>query len=157
MARYRRLNTLNGTAGAPPIFVRLVASERDTHSKPARGVFQAAYRLLRVDVLAGELRLRVREELDWFNDHLPRPERFVRTRSKGFYRREAVAISWFRAEAADHLAHAETLARHLVGHGLQVNRLQTTHPGYVVYEDAYQVVTIPFRDRLVERAPIHSS
>jgi hypothetical protein len=32
-------------------------------------------------------------------------------------------------------------------HGRPVRALHTWHPGYVVYEDDYQVVAVPFRDR----------
>ncbi len=35
----------------------------------------------------------------------------------------------------------------LESHGVPVRRLWTRHPGYIVYEDAFQVVTVPFRDR----------
>jgi hypothetical protein len=34
----------------------------------------------------------------------------------------------------------------LENHGVPVHILKTTRPGYVVYEDEFQVVSEPFRD-----------
>jgi hypothetical protein len=56
-------------------------------------------------------------------------------------------VSWFRSEAAEHLAHAEAIAGIVAAHGMTVQVLRTAHPGYVVYQDAHQGVAIPFRDR----------
>ena len=95
----------------------------------------------------GEAREALDRHLDWFKAHLPEPDRFVLTSSKGFYRREPVAISWFKAEATECISRAEELGRILEAHGISVQRLRSTHPGYVVYEDVFQVVTVPFRDR----------
>jgi hypothetical protein len=38
------------------------------------------------------------------------------------------------------------LAAVLEQHGVSVEMLRTSKPGYVVYEDRYQVVAVPFRD-----------
>jgi hypothetical protein len=134
-----------------PVFVRLVVvpTARNPLGR-APGVFQAAYRLLRRGALAADEHQHLREQLDWFNDNLARPERFVRTRSKGYYRRQPVALSWFRQEAAEHITRARRVARIVASHSSQVQALHTMHPGYVVYEDEYQVVAIPFRDRFAE-------
>jgi hypothetical protein len=79
--------------------------------------------------------------------HLPEPERFVHTSSKGFYRRRPVAISWFKPGASEFIARAQALGSLSEAHGIPIRRLETAHPGYVVYEDAFQVVALPFRDR----------
>lgn len=71
----------------------------------------------------------------------------MHTRSKGFYRRRRVAISWFKRDANKFIARAEALGRLIEVHGIAVRRLETKHPGYIVYEDAFQVVALPFRDR----------
>ena len=127
--------------------VRFVIAELDPDSRQPTGVFQAAYRLRRSSSIPPQTRQDLKEHIEWFKLHLPEPERFVLTRSKGFYRRKPVAVSWFKAEATEFIARAETLGRIVEAHGFPVQRLTTTHPGYVVYEDAYQVVALPFRDR----------
>ena len=130
-----------------PEFVRFVTSEIEPDSNQPTGIIQAAYRLRDGDALTVQAREELNAELEWFKSNLSEPDRFVLTRSKGFYRRQAVAISWFKAEADACIAHAERLGQMLTECGVAVEQLRTTHPGYIVYEDALQVVTIPFRDR----------
>jgi hypothetical protein len=128
-------------------FVRFVTAEIEPGSNQPTGIIQAAYRLRDGDALSVQTREELNAELEWFKSHLPEPDRFVLTRSKGFYRRQSVAISWFKAEGDACILHAERLGQMLKECGVPVQRLRTTHPGYIVYEDALQVVTIPFRDR----------
>ena len=111
------------------------------------GIFQVADRLRRFSRMDSSRAAVIDRELAWFQRHLAEPRRFVATRSRGYYRREPLAVSWFRAEAREHLAHAEALARVLSDCGVPVQTLRTEHPGYVVYEDEHQVVAVPFRDR----------
>lgn len=130
-----------------PRYVRLATMEIDPSSHQPAGVLQAAHRLQRSHSLAPERAAELKALIEWFGANLPEPDRFVRTKSKGFYRRDTVGISWFKVEATEHVAHIEAVARIVEAHGIPVQRLETTHPGYVVYEDSWQVVTVPFRDR----------
>jgi hypothetical protein len=130
-----------------PEFVRFVTAEIEPDSNQPTGIIQAAYLLRDGDALTVQAREQLNAELEWFKSNLSEPDRFVLTRSKGFYRRQSVAISWFKADADVCIAHAERLGQMLKECGVAVERLRTTHPGYIVYEDALQVVTIPFRDR----------
>ena len=130
-----------------PEFVRCVISEIDPSLRQPTGVFHAAWRLRKSGALGTQERSELDTHLDWLKSNLPEPDRFVLTRSKGFYRRQPVGISWFKAEAIEFIAHAQALARIVATHGVPVQRLRTTHPGYVVYEDAHQVVALPFQDR----------
>jgi len=127
--------------------VRLAVSTVDPDSQQPMGIFQAAYRLRRYTCLDAARKQDIDRELTWFQEHLATPQRFVHTRSKGYYRRPPVAVSWFRAGATEHLRRAEVLGGALAACGLPVQRLRTQHPGYVVYEDDHQVVAVPFRDR----------
>ena len=71
---------------------------------------------------------------------------FNRTSSKEFYRRKTGGIAWFRDTATKCLAHMHGLtgALEALGHVVVVIREQRI--GYVVYEDALQVVAEPFAD-----------
>jgi hypothetical protein len=55
-------------------------------------------------------------------------------------------LSWFKDTAVAHIAKMHRLARILEAHGLPVEELRTERPGYVVYEDAFQVAAEPFRE-----------
>lgn len=88
----------------------------------------------------------VRETLDWFEQHLDVPDRFNRTTSKGWYRRETRGLSWFRASALEHVARMRDLAEAVRRHGHEVHELRTERVGYVTYEDEVQVVAEPSRE-----------
>jgi hypothetical protein len=125
------------------MFVRFVVTVRHSQSHRRMGVFHAADSLLAwecLDFADAEL---LRNLLAWFNRHLPIPRRFARSRRP---HSPGKALSWFRAEANAYVDRVRQLAALLSGHGLTTQMLRTKRPGFVVYEDAYQVVAIPFRE-----------
>ncbi len=128
-----------------PTYLRFVVADIDEDSGKEVGVFQAALRL-RED---GKL-LQHEEELhdvtrQWFNENLEKPTRFTASKPP-FYRKQNKAISWFKDTAKDHLTHVRDLVAILQNHGISVRTLKTDRPGYVVYEDEYQMVAEPFAD-----------
>jgi hypothetical protein len=69
-------------------FFRLVVAERHPCSGQLAGVFAAAYRVRREDVLASFERAALEDLLGWFGEHLPAPRPM----------RDA-AICWFKGTA----------------------------------------------------------
>ena len=55
-----------------------------------------------------------------------------------------MAICWLRETATDHLARMHEIKAVLEQQDVLVEQVWTTKPGYVVYEDNYQVVALPF-------------
>lgn len=86
------------------------------------------------------------ENLAWFEKNLNTPTRFNRTKSKGFYRRTTRGITWFKDSATDHLARMHQIKGVLERYGHSVMMLAETRVGYVIYDDAFQVVAEPFSD-----------
>ena len=86
------------------------------------------------------------KQAEWFESLLPVPDRFNRTKSKGWYRRQTRGISWLRVTAVDHVASMKRLAEVVTQCGYQVAELRTDRVGYVTYEDEVQVVAEPFRE-----------
>src|SRR5262245_46477069 len=123
------------------MFVRFVTLSRDEGSHCLEGVFQAAFRLRDRGRLGRDAARRFEGLRQWFNASLPVPTRF--SRSKG-----RPAVCWFKAEATEHLGKIRELVALLEGQGVRIRRLRTRRPGYVVYEDAFQVTAVPFRDVL---------
>lgn len=64
-------------------------------------MFAVAFAIEKSPVTSVTVAKAIREQLDWFIQHLPVPDRFHRTRSKGFYRRKAKGICWFKDSATD--------------------------------------------------------
>ncbi len=124
------------------MYVRLAVSKRIDDSHLGLGLFHAAEILRAEGLLADHERALVEEAFRWFNRRLPVPGRFARS-SKPHAR--ARAISWFKDSAGEFLSRMEDLAAVLEEHGYAVSRRTTDRPGYIVYEDAYQVLAEPFR------------
>lgn len=125
------------------MFIRFVVLRQDEDSGCLEGVFQAAYRLRdekRFDP-AGANRFEALRQ--WFNLHLPVPGRFSLTRGRQSHRQ---AICWFKPEATEHLGKISELALLLERGGIPVRKLRTSRPGYLVYEDQFQLAAVPFRD-----------
>jgi len=125
------------------MYLRFVVTERDSTSQEPRGVFQAIYRLRRAGELAVHEEAWFAETEDWFSRHLERPVRLTETRRPNAPDR---AISWLKASAVDHVSRMRDLVALLEHKGIVVEELRTLRPGYVVYEDEFQVATIPFAD-----------
>ena len=127
-------------------FIRFVLARRHPDSGVEAGAFTIAYELRdspRVDAADREVLI---ENLAWFEKNLETPTRFNRTKSKGFYRRKTRGIAWFKDTATDHLARMHQIKAVLERYGHSVMTLFETRVGYVIYEDAFQVVAEPFSD-----------
>lgn len=125
------------------MFVRFVITTVDEHSGRRQGLFQQAYALRR----SKELPLELHEELDgalnWLDAHLEIPDRFTRGRRKG---EPGLAIGWFKDTAREYIGHMRTVCGVLSRHGIPTEMLTTDRPGYIIFEDDYQVAAVPFAD-----------
>lgn len=127
------------------MYVRFVVEEIDPNSGVARGIVQAAYQLWRSGALSAAEEAWWAEIRTWLNVDLAAPDRLARSRRPGA---NWCAISWFKASATGHIARARELASLLAQHNIASRMLTTERPGYVVYEDEYQVAAEPFRREL---------
>jgi hypothetical protein len=125
------------------MYIRFVIPSRHEDSHRLTGIFYAAGQLLDSGRLSEDEHEWCDEILDWFNCRLPFPDRFSRSR-----RRHACgeAVCWFRDNAARYIQKVRELAAMLNRRGNSVEMLWTGRPGYIVYEDSYQVVAVPFRE-----------
>jgi predicted deacetylase len=123
------------------MFLRFVVTERHTRSDREMGIFSALYDLEdRGELRAGEIEW-FRESERWLNKHLRRPSRLAWSSRPNAPER---AISWFRDTAIEHVSRVRALCDLLEHKGIAVTELRTEKPGYVVYQDEYQVVAMPF-------------
>jgi hypothetical protein len=137
---------LAGSGVVPAGYIRFVVAERDRGTGLDLGVFQVAYRLRdRPDVPEID-RAVLRDTLAWFGQNLAEPDRFNRSRSKGYERRQTRGIAWFRDTATEHVSRVQRLKVVLEAHGYHVRMLREERLGYVVYEDDHQVIAEPFAD-----------
>jgi hypothetical protein len=123
-------------------FVRFVVLQKDESSGTEQGFIQALETLSSEGQLTDYEEELAQETFRWFNDNLPVPDSFTRSRRPGA---PGKAISWFKSSAKECIARMENVASVLNEHGYHTRRLTTDRPGYVVYEDAYQIVAEVFR------------
>lgn len=128
------------------MFVRFVIAKRDNRSDNQLGIFSALYEMEQAGELAAhELEWFVSIER-WFDRNLKRPSRFNwSTRPNA----PARAITWLKMSATEHVTHMRELALLLRHKDVEVEELRTKKPGYIVYEDDYQVAAIPFGNETI--------
>ena len=127
-------------------YLRFVLRRRNENSGVRDGVFAAAYELRDAPETAPAVRQRLETALKWFAKHLPTPKRFSSSRSKSARGGPTKGIAWMKPEATEHIAMMHELASALGECGYVVDVLTTSRPGYVVYEDDFQIVAEAFAD-----------
>ena len=119
-----------------PRFVRFRSNLRDIDLSVPLGVFHAAGRLMEAGQLEPWLTERAQEICDWFDEHLTVPRL-----GPGLVR----AVFWFRGERREMIQQLWELAILLQESGVVIEFIHTTRPGWVRYEDEFQVAAIPTR------------
>ena len=127
-------------------FLRFIISRKDPDSGVEAGLFALAHTLRDASELSAAHRQALADQLAWFAEHVTTPDRFNRSGSKGFYRRNTRGIAWFRDTATECISRMHDLRRVLEANGHPVDVIREDRVGYIVYEDDVQVVAEPFAD-----------
>lgn len=125
-------------------YVRFVVGHKDEDSHVEQGVFQAAARALEWRNITGADAEELNEVRAWFNENLERPDSFGRGKL-------SLGICWFKTDAAEHTSRIYEMVRVLERNGISVKKIKTDKPGYVIYEDEWQLVAEPFRKGTMPR------
>jgi hypothetical protein len=128
------------------VLLRFVLLRSHPDTGVEEGIFSAAYDLRDNARTPKSDRQLLEDLLSWFGANLATPERFNRTKSKGYYRRRTGGVSWLKPTATEHITKIRSLIVILEENGYRVSQITTKRPGYVVFEDDHQVVAEPFRD-----------
>jgi hypothetical protein len=83
--------------------------------------------------------------LQRFDEHLEAPTKFSRKSNTWWATR---GISWYKDTAKEYIQKTYELKRIYEEHDMYVEVLTTTNPGFIVYEDEFQIVAEPFKDTL---------
>jgi hypothetical protein len=81
---------------------------------------------------------------EWFNDRLPLPSKYSRTRNASH--KDSRCLAWFKDSASDCLGFAREVTEILRQHDVIVETIVTDRPGFIVYEDEVQIVAEPFSE-----------
>jgi hypothetical protein len=126
-----------------PTYVRFVTTRIDKSSGRRQGIFQAAAELADADELCDDEREEFEALGEWFSEHLEKPDRFSRSPKSNA---APLAISWFKATAAEHVRRVRSICRILSEHGIHTEMITSARPGYIVFEDEHQVTAVPFAE-----------
>jgi len=126
------------------MFIRFSIEQKDSDSGHNMGIFMAMATLKDSDeMFAYEVDIEL-ELYNWFNKNLTVPR--VQSGNSSNYYRKSGAISWFKSSAKEHIEKMRQYSQLLEAHDVTVQQLTTEKPGVIVYEDHYQIASIPFND-----------
>ncbi|HWD86543.1 MAG TPA: hypothetical protein VG367_00355 [Mucilaginibacter sp.] len=86
--------------------------------------------------------IKLKELSGWFNQNLEKPTRFSKGTSK--YNAD-VSLSWFKDSAKEHIKRMQDFIEIAEEYDILIERVASKAPGYIVYEDEYQVSAVPFK------------
>ncbi|MCP4268264.1 MAG: hypothetical protein GY777_22270 [Candidatus Brocadiaceae bacterium] len=79
----------------------------------------------------------------WFYKNLKKPDSFSKSNKPNAHHH---AISWYKDAAKEHIAKMYELPGMLEAHDVHVTVIRTERPGYIVYEDNFQVAAIAVKE-----------
>jgi hypothetical protein len=124
------------------MYLRFITRFSDGYDEQCTGVFQAAYHLRNSGITTNYDEQYLRDLLCWFGDNLNAPTRFHKSRRKNA---QHISLSWFKNTSTEHIARLYEMIWILEQYEIPVHRIKRRNPGYVIYEDDYQVSSIPYR------------
>lgn len=125
-------------------YVRFVIGRTDHESHVEQGIFHAAELALEWGQIMGSDADELNELYDWFGKNLEKPNSFGRDKLR-------LGICWFKTGATEHIARIWEMVQILERNGIYVKKIRTDKPGYVIYEDEWQLVAEPFRKGTMPR------
>jgi hypothetical protein len=125
------------------MYIRFVIQKKDKNSGRRQGLFQAMAALRDEGTLLPHDLSAYEEIYEWFKKNLKKPRSFTRSLKP---HAKKVSLSWFKDTATEHIAKMYALVQILESHGVTVDVIRTQRPGYVVYDDPYQVAAEPFSE-----------
>jgi hypothetical protein len=125
-------------------YVRFVIGRKDEDSHVEQGVFQAVAQALEWHNITNSDADELNELRAWFSENLEKPTSFGRDKLR-------LGICWFKTDATGHISRIWEMVRILERNDIYVKKIRTDRPGYVIYEDEWQLVAEPFRKGTMPR------
>ena len=125
-------------------YVRFVIGRKDEDSHVEQGIFQAAALAMEWRTITGSDADELKKLRWWFSDNLEKPTSFGRDKLR-------LGICWFKTSATQHISRIWEMVQILERNGIYVKKIRTDQPGYVIYEDEWQLVAEPFRKGTIQR------
>ena len=125
------------------MYLRFTTQFINPYNEPETGIFMA------LKYVRDDLSITLDEDIyklklltGWFNQYLDKPTKFSNATNKS---PANVSLSWFKDSAKEHIQKIHELIEVLERYDFIIDRITTQNPGYIVYEDEFQVSAIPFK------------
>ena len=125
-------------------YIRFVLGRKDEQSHVEQGIFQAVAHALEWQNITGSDATELNELRAWFSDNLEKPTSFGRDKLR-------LGICWFKTGSTEYISRIWEIVQILERNGIYVKKIRTDKPGYVIYEDDWQLVAEPFRKGTMPR------
>jgi hypothetical protein len=125
-------------------YIRFAVGSKDEDNYLGRGVFQAAMLAMEWNEISGSDADELKRIFRWFSENLNKPKSSGRDAHRH-------GECWFKSEALEHMSKIQEIVRILEGHGIPIKKIKTDKPGYVVYEDEWQLVAEPILKRTLRK------
>jgi hypothetical protein len=125
------------------MFIRFIIEFKNEYDEIETGIFQAlGYLIDRSGILFEYDKKHLEDIRKWFNKNLDAPNKFSKAKRKNAAK---VSLSWYKSTAIEHLAKMYELKEIIERYGMVVTVIKRKNAGYVVYEDEFQISTIPHK------------
>jgi hypothetical protein len=125
-------------------YIRIVIGRKDEESHVEQGIFQAVAQAVEWQNITSSNADELNELRAWFNKNLEKPTLFGRNKLR-------LGICWFKTGSTEHISRIWEMVHILERNGIYVKKIRTDKPGYVIYEDEWQLAAEPFRKGTMPR------
>ncbi len=125
------------------MYLRFITQFINSYGELETGIFMALKYLRDDHPLTKVEHIKQLKELSgWFDRNLEKPTRLSKGTSK--YNAD-VSLSWFKDSAQEHIKKIQDLIEIAEHYDMIIDRIASKNPGYIVFEDEYQVSAVPFK------------
>lgn len=124
------------------MFLRFIGTEIDLRTGKPKGIFTLAYDLIETNHLTVYEEELLKSLLKWFSGHLPIPNKF--SKNKNSSHKNNITTAWFKDSAQEVMKKIWELKQILESNEINVEIVRSEKPGYVIYEDDFQIIVDPF-------------
>jgi len=124
------------------VYLRFTTQFINEFGEPHTGIFSALRFVREWSITQDDDVAKLKDLRDWFNTNLEAPDKFSNARNKN---PASISLSWFKDSAKDHIKKIYEIREILEKYGVIVEVVSTKNPGYIIYDDDYQVSAIPFK------------
>jgi len=124
------------------MYIRFITQFINEDQKIETGIFHTLRFICEHSLTLDEDKLKLKTLNGWFTANLDRPDKFSNaTRNHP----APISLSWFKDSAKEHIKKVYEFIEILEKYHLVIDKVTSKNPGYIIYEDDYQVSAVPFK------------